>query len=395
MNQNQRFEDKEITFRELINSIITTLSLLNGNRAIIVATLLVSGVIGLVAAETSPTEYTATTRLLPYKGQESAGNLSGLASIAGIRLPSSSNQIITSDLYQDIVGSKNFQVRVAESPVPFLSLQGKAVSPINYFDAHNTTTPLNWLYANTVGLPGKLLNYSKKAIRAIIRQERPQQEIKNRPAIGDTSIRSYDPTYIEKVKSVASRVAVAVDAKSGIVTIRATMPDAFAAAGLVKSVERQLVGTIAEYETKKISDQYAFVKKSHEGAQNQYFYAQRKLATFVDRNRSLGSASANVERERLQSEASLAFEVYSELSRNLKQLEIKLNQDTPVFTAIDPVSVPNTRSSPNKGRIVFVAISFGLIVGISVVALKRVLRTPGYFTDDRRNSASLSSEKMA
>ena len=65
------------------------------------------------------------------------------------------------------------------------------------------------------------------------------------------------------------------------------------------------------------------------------------------------------------------FSVYQQLSGELQLARIKKNQDTPVFTVLEQVTVPNQRSSPNRTRILFMAIVIGLAVGLGRILYER------------------------
>ena len=71
--------------------------------------------------------------------------------------------------------------------------------------------------------------------------------------------------------------------------------------------------------------------------------------------------------EQLQNEYQLAFEVYSELAKQLEQSMIKVKEDTPLFSVIEEVIVPIEKSKPNRKLILIVWIFLGVILGIGIV----------------------------
>ena len=74
--------------------------------------------------------------------------------------------------------------------------------------------------------------------------------------------------------------------------------------------------------------------------------------------------------QQLQAEYNLAFNVYTELAKQLETKRIKLKEDQPIFTIIEPVSVPNERTKPKKALIIAIWTFAGLIIGIGSVFLK-------------------------
>ena len=94
--------------------------------------------IGLLIAFGSKAEYSASTKLLPYRNAASAGGLSSLAGLAGIRLPAGvADQTITADLYPVIARTLDFLVSVAEAPLRFATTS-EPTSMIQYFRDHRS-----------------------------------------------------------------------------------------------------------------------------------------------------------------------------------------------------------------------------------------------------------------
>ena len=91
------------------------------------------------------------------------------------------------------------------------------------------------------------------------------------------------------------------------------------------------------------------------------------MANFRDQNHNLESAKAKTEEEKLQSEYQLAFSVYSEVAKQLENAKIKIKEDTPIFSIIEPVSIPNEKSKPKKVVIMVIWFFIGGILGVGYV----------------------------
>lgn len=95
-----------------------------------------------------------------------------------------------------------------------------------------------------------------------------------------------------------------------------------------------------------------------------YYKAQRAYAAFEDANRNIISSSYRTEQERLKNEMTLTFNVYNTLAQKLEQDKLRVQEETPVYTVIEPATVPLKASSPKKALIlvgfVFLAL-FGCI----------------------------------
>jgi uncharacterized protein involved in exopolysaccharide biosynthesis len=69
----------------------------------------------------------------------------------------------------------------------------------------------------------------------------------------------------------------------------------------------------------------------------------------------------------LQSEYDLAYSVYSELAKQLETQEIKVKEDTPIFTIIEPVFVPLDKTAPKKSLILVVWVFLGVVISVGYV----------------------------
>ena len=97
---------------------------------------------------------------------------------------------------------------------------------------------------------------------------------------------------------------------------------------------------------------------------------QIRLASFQDSNRGLISSLPQTRLSQLQTDFNLAFNIYSELAKQLESQKIKVKEDTPVFTVIEPVSVPLDRSKPKRGIIIAVWSFLGIVIGVGLIFVK-------------------------
>ena len=325
-----------------------------------------AGVIGLFLALASPDEYSAKTRVLPYRsGAGAIGGLSGLAGLAGIRLPAgAADQTITADLYPEVAKSQDFRIQVVETPVYFTTL-GRPATPMEFFRKLYDRPLTDLLLTYTVGLPGELLGILRTQGSKSIDAALPDSMAR---------LKSYDQKYMKLVRNMDKRIAVNIDKRTSIITITAMMPDPYAAADLVRVTSNLLMARIIDYESRKAGEQFRFVREQHERAMRRYEITQRELAGFDDRNRTLMRATAKIERDRLQREYDLAFEVYQQLSRELEQARLKMSQDTPAFTVLEQVTVPSERSSPQRARMLLVSLFLGALLGVLRLGFRRLLK---------------------
>ena len=95
-----------------------------------------------------------------------------------------------------------------------------------------------------------------------------------------------------------------------------------------------------------------------------YEDAQKKYANFVDANQNIILLSYRAEQERLQNEMNLAYQVYTQVSQQLQMARAKVQEITPVYTVVQPATVPLKPAKPNK---LMILIGFMFLAGVGSV----------------------------
>ncbi len=318
--------------------------------------------LGLLIAFTSKVEYEASCKLMPESQEGVKGNLGGLgglAGLAGIDLGSMSGSgSLTPQLYPEIVKSVPFQLELIHTPVRFEKLDS-LLSSYNYFTEIDGLSPFGFLAEYTIGLPGKFkeLFTAEEAVPASL----PDDLIR---------LTKDDWKLLEKYRD---RINVSVDTKTGIITLTTEMPDAYAAARVTDLVVKKLTGEVTNYKVEKARVNLEFIRERYTEAEKEYEGKQKQVARFTDRNKNITSSLVQTEYQRLQNEMNIAFEVYKGLATQLEQAKIKVKEETPVFTVLEPVKVPVEKSKPKRGLILISLCFVGVLISVSVVVAKKLI----------------------
>ena len=149
---------------------------------------------------------------------------------------------------------------------------------------------------------------------------------------------------------------VSVDKKTGVTTLSVQMQDPLISAALTDTVMHRLQDYITDYRTNKARHDLAFTEKLYKEAKENYYTAQQRYARHVDGNLDVILQSYRSEQERLQNEMTLAYGVYNQLAQQLQMAKAKVQEITPVYTVVQPATVPLKPIKPNK-----IAILFGFV----------------------------------
>lgn len=320
----------------------------------------VAAVVGLVIAFSLPKEYTTTVKLAPEMEDVSKkmSGLGGLAAMAGINLNTSSGaDAISPDLYPDVVQSTPFLLELFPVKVMNPENATSADSITLYTYMHDGQRMAWWNYL--VRVPFKMLG----AVKDLFSKEDKQKS--------DT----LDPFHLTRdqeaiLQALRTRIAVSVDKKTLVLTVSVQMQNPIVSAEVTQIVLQKLQDYISAYRTRKAKDDLVFTRKIFAEAREAYYKAQQAYAAFEDSNRNLISSSYRTEQERLKNEMTLTFNVYNSLAQKLEQDKLRVQEQTPVYTVIEPATVPLKAASPKKMLILAGFIFLGLCAGVGYLFIK-------------------------
>lgn len=289
--------------------------------------------IGLVIAFSIPREYTANAMIAPeLSDNKTTGGLSSLASMAGFNLNATSTaDAIYPDLYPDIVTSTPFITGLFNVQVKDLD-EEVDTTLYCYLNEHQRVP---W-WTLITSAPFKALGW----VISLFTEEEKEDAI-------------LDPFHLTKeeadiAKELSERITVSVDKKTGVTTLSVTMQDARISACLTDTVVRRLQDYITEYRTTKARQDFQFQEKLFERKKKEYEKAQENYAKFADANKNIILLSYRAEQERLENEMRLAYQVYTSVAQQLQMAEAKVQEITPVYTIIEPATIPIKASKPRK-----------------------------------------------
>jgi hypothetical protein len=310
---------------------------------------------GLFTALTTPYEYTSSTSMIPIKGGGTTGNnISQLASLAGFDLMGGlgSDQTISTNLYPSIVASTPFLKALSNFKIKIKGFEDEILLKdflINYSE-------LDFIDIYKKDLLGETIeSLNKKSIQKSIISDK------------EYSVFSAEDKLIFEL--ISDKIFISYAAREGILYIKATMPDPIAAAELTQKTADLLQEKIIEFKTKKAYDELRFLEGRYFEVKKEYDLRKNALADFQDKNVNLISSRSNILLNQLESDFNLTSNVFLQLSQQLESQKLKVKKETPVFSTIEPVSVPIIRSKPIRSNILKTSIVFGFILGIVLVLI--------------------------
>ena len=322
-------------------------------RRFVIKTTILFAVLGVVLALVSPTKYTASSTFMPQLSEgRTNSSLGGLASLAGINLSAimgSQPQEISPSLYPQIAESIPYRLALLEAKVG-----SNETSFRNYIlDQSSGLAILPLLKKYTIGLPGLLLN---------------KQTDNNK--IPDSSLFQVTEEDRGLFNFLAQVLSIEVDDQEGLVSISIELSDRIVAAQLAQAATDLLQSNIIAFKSQSARNNLDFIKRQYESKRQEFEEVQDSIAIFKDQNLNITSSLYQNQLSRLESHFVVTSSVFQELNGQVEQAKIQVNKDTPIFTIIEPVSVPLERSKPKRTMMVIIWTFLGGVFSVGWVLVK-------------------------
>lgn len=334
-NQPYYEEESEIDIMELISKLWK-------RRSMIIKWCIGGAILSLIVGFSIPKTYKASVTLAPEMQQKTSSGVSSIASMMGVNL-NNSVDAISVEMFPDVVHSTPFIFELFDLPVTF-----------EHKDTVVNTTLLDYMleYQKSPWWT-PVLQFPIKALGWCIDLVTPGDEDEESTG-GALNPNNLPKKEREVVKFFAENIMVNVDKKSFKTQMSIEMQDPVIVAKVMETITDNLKEYMSDYRTSKSRQDVENLEVICEQRKADYYKAQHAYANYVDSNKNVSLQSAQVERDRLQQEMNLAYQVYSQVATNLEGARIQAEQAKPVFVVIDPVSVPIKKNAPSKAKMLVI-----------------------------------------
>jgi len=339
--------------------IIAILKTVWDGRKLLVKSILAFSIIGCIVALSSPVIYTSQTTFVPQTSDDQSSSapkgLGSLAGLVGINLNSagsSSYSYLSPLLYSKIADSEEFSINLLSERL--MNLEGDSLTIKDYLlkDAGSFNL-IGFIKKYTIGL------FSSNS---------------SEPALINPVLDAYNFISLEDfgmIKSLREKFSIELNDKEGYIKVIASDQDAFVSTQLVSLVTKNLQSRIIALRTNKIKERLDYSKEQYDLKRSEFESLQNRVARFKDSNKNISTAKFLSRLERLQSEYTLQESILTNLAGEYNNNKIKLNKNTPIFSVIDEVYVPNERSAPKRSMIVIIWVFLGLVLAVGYILAKK------------------------
>ena len=296
--------------------IIELLKKLYKSKKLIIYTTIIFSIIGIATALLFPVKYNSTTVFITQNQEPGTSSLSGVASLVGINLGSSSfGSEIPSTMYPQVIESVKFKRLLLKKVI----------------DNKNKITLESFLATH----------YS---IKEVVEE-----------SISDLGMTLNEDKYFKILDKILN---VSVNQKDGFISINCEMPNAEYSAKIAKFSRELLQNIIIENKIETARQNLIFSEGQLIEKKKEFDDIYSKLAFFSDSNLNSVNSFVINEKNKLESEFQIISAVVEEISKQVEQAKLQLKKDTPVFSTIQEAVIPIKISSPKRTQLVII---FGII----------------------------------
>lgn len=316
----------------------------------------IATLVGFIIAFSLPKEYETKTKLVIENTDisKSMGNLGGLAAMAGINLKQGAGtDAISPELYPDVVKSTPFLLELFPIQVTTKNKQ-ITMSLYDYILDHQRKA---W-WGYMIEAPFKMLGWVIGRF-----SEKPEKK-------KDVDAYRLTSEQVGVIGKLQRLITAEIDKKTSTLEVAVRMQDPLISADMACVVMKNLQKYMTDYRIYKVKQDMEYTEKVYGEAQDAYYKAQKAYATFEDSNKNIISASYRTEQERLKNEMTLTFNVYNSLAQKLEQDKLRVQEETPVYTVIEPATVPLRATFPKKPLILIGCIFLALFGSCGYILIK-------------------------
>ena len=334
-NQPYYDDEPEIDIMELISKLWK-------RRSFIIKWCIAGAIIGLVAGFSIPKTYKAGVTLAPELQQKTSSGVSSIASMMGVNL-NNSVDAINAEMFPDVVHSTPFIYELFDLPVTFERKDSVITTSLLEYMKEYQKSP--W-WTPIMNFPFKVLGWCIDLVKPDEEEEESGEVVLN-------------PTNLPKkerkvIRYFTENIMVNVDMKSLKTEMSLQMQDPLVVATVMNAVTDNLKDYMSDYRSSKARQDVENLEVICAQRKADYYKAQQAYAKYIDANKNVILQSANAERERLQQEMNLAYQVYSQVATQLEGARIQAEQAKPVFVIINPVTVPIRKAAPSKAKMLLI-----------------------------------------
>lgn len=308
--------------------------------------------------------FEASISFLVKNGENSSSSpsFSSLASLAGVNIPvgSGNSGDIGPSLYPRLIKSTKFKKLLIETRI-IVPGYDSTMTYADYYEnivkPRNIEVLYNYIFDIPVVIKNLLFNSFIKVDNNLKKE-----------TSGILELSPIDKSHYSRIEN-----QINFSTKEGVMIISFNMPHPLMAAQMTQKSYELLEEEVVKYKIANLNEEKLFTEALYLEKKQEFIQAQESLAFFRDRNQNIIAPGTLNQLQRLESEYQLKFGLYDEVAKKLESIKIQVKKNTPIFSLIDPIILPDTSISGFNWLYIVLSLLIGTVTGILYIFSESIL----------------------
>ncbi len=316
-------------------------------------------ILGIVYSITLPNIFRSSSTFYPhYDKVDNTGNLRNLAGLAGINIENEVTSNIPPNLYPNLIKSTEFKKKILNEKFVF---NKKEITYKEYLINQKKILSFN-----------EIIKIPLKFIIKIISKSESENPLKN-PDLNSNNLTFISESDYRLFQKLDENIILNVFEKDGFIELSVLDRNAEVSAIIAIKANDILQKSIINFKIKNISELYEFTSKQLDISKKNLYLLQDSLANFKDSNKNIKSDLFRNQLSRIETEFNLSKNLHNELAITKERTAIDVRKNTPIFTIINPVVVPNSKYKPVRVFISITYLIFGFFISLLWILFKEYI----------------------
>jgi uncharacterized protein involved in exopolysaccharide biosynthesis len=219
---------------------------------------------------------------------------------------------------------------------------------------------------------------SRTLARAVLKQKfdtnefGPQKSLLQILTYGNTKPqKDLEILEMDGISIFSSMIEVSEDITTGIITLSTSASNSKLASDIAKVLIDELDKHQQNYNKAKTSKTRKFIQERIIETEKELTSVEEDLKNFVNKNRRIENSPAlQLQKDRLAREVLVLTGVFTTLKQQLETIKIEEVKDSDYVIILDHPETPQTRSAPQKKKLVIYSGIFGLLLSLFLIFIK-------------------------
>lgn len=312
--------------------------------------------------------------LISQKGPDNNA-LAGMGGLLGVNIPQMSvSSDFSPELYEDIVLSDAFLSDLLAEKIPLNELGKDSTTIESYLNNHQPVPYYKSLGFLDVGAGSNMKPVVLNKVTPGTKSSSVVDSVITPGMLFSVKVPPIVKLRNDRLGSISnlkSRIVVNFEEKECKVTVR--MPNGFISAITCQLVLKKLIDYITFQKTHKQQNNILFLESRYAEAQLNYKQAQQRLAGFKDNSLGAIFQTFQAREQVLNNDVTLTFGLFNQIATQLEQAKIELKKETPVFSFLKPINIPDGPASNGYLRNTAIYILVGMFLS-GILVLRTLIK---------------------